>query len=203
MTEGPTPPAWLPFGLETELERRIAADGEWQAGARWGEPRSGHPEGRIADHIAEVLANVDRQAGSAEERERRRLPALVHDTLKHEVDRSRPRTPPNEHGAVAALFAAWLGLPPELVTIIALHDEAYRAWREGAVDGDWPGAMERSARLIDRLGPTVDLYLQFFRCDNRTGSKIRDSVRWFEGVLAGRGHVIPVDRLGVDPSLLD
>lgn len=195
--------AWLPFVVETELERRVVTDPEWQEGARWGEPRSGHPEGCIADHVAEVLANVDVQAASKDDRARLRLLALVHDTFKYEVDRSLPRTPPNEHGAFAALFAARLGLPAELVTVVELHDEAYRAWRTGAVDGDWRAAMDRTSRLVERLGPSVDLYLRFFRCDNRTGSKIRDSVRWFEGFLAGRGHLVPVDPFPMDPSLAD
>jgi len=192
-----------PIEAGSPLERRIVADPEWITGAEWGEPRSGHPEGMVADHIAEVLANVPVQATSSSEREDLRFLALVHDTFKYRVDRSRPRVPPNEHGALAARFAARYTDDPALLTIVELHDDAYRAWRTGAVDGEWQHAVERASLLVDRLGGNVDLYLRFVRCDNRTGSKIRDSVRWFEGFLGGRGHVIPVDPFPVDPSLVE
>ena len=49
----------LPFQLETDLERKIAADPEWQQGVLWGEPRPGHNEGQVMYHIADVLTNVD------------------------------------------------------------------------------------------------------------------------------------------------
>jgi len=193
----------LPIEAESPLERRIIADPDWITGASWGEPRSGHPEGVVGEHIAEVLANVSVQATSSSERLDLRFLALVHDTFKYQVDRSRPRVSPNEHGALAARFAARYTDHPALLTIIELHDDAYRAWRTGAVEGDWQQATERASVLVDRLAGDVDLYLRFFRCDNRTGSKIRDSVRWFEGFLCGRGHVIPIDPFPIDPSLVE
>ncbi len=51
----------LPFELETDLEKQIAADPEWQEGIDWGKPRTGHLEGPVKYHIADVLANIDRQ----------------------------------------------------------------------------------------------------------------------------------------------
>ena len=194
-----------PTGIvaETDLERRIVADPKWVAGAAWGEPRSGHPEGRTADHVAEVLANVEAQATTEDERRDLRLLALLHDTFKYQVDRSRPRVPPNEHGALAARFAARYLTDRRLLAILELHDEAYRAWRTGAVEGDWRAAIARASAVVDRLDGSIDVYLRFSRCDNRTGLKIRDSVRWFEGFLAGRGYVIPVDPFPVDASLLE
>ncbi|MBW3593242.1 MAG: hypothetical protein KY396_06080 [Actinobacteria bacterium] len=90
---------------ETELEARIVADPEWQEGAAWGTPRPGHPEGSVAAHVREVLANVDRVALDARDRERLRLVALVHDAFKHSVDRSTPRTGANHHATIARRFA--------------------------------------------------------------------------------------------------
>ncbi|HYZ88265.1 MAG TPA: hypothetical protein VE620_03110, partial [Myxococcales bacterium] len=54
----------LPFELEGELERRIAADSEWQEGIEWGEAERGHPEGAVKNHVADVLASVEREAAS-------------------------------------------------------------------------------------------------------------------------------------------
>jgi hypothetical protein len=43
----------LPFSAENQLEAEIIADPAWQEGARWGEPRPGHPEGSVARRFAE------------------------------------------------------------------------------------------------------------------------------------------------------
>jgi hypothetical protein len=66
----------LPFTLETDLEKSIAADPEWQEGVVWGKPRSGHLEGPIMYHIADVLKNIDHQCPSEQERNKLRLIAL-------------------------------------------------------------------------------------------------------------------------------
>jgi hypothetical protein len=81
----------MPIVPETLVEERIMADPEWIAGASWGVPRRGHPEGRVDAHVVEVLANVERVAVDRRDRERLRLIALVHDSLKHRVDRKRAR----------------------------------------------------------------------------------------------------------------
>jgi hypothetical protein len=43
---------------ETELERALLADPRLRAGLDWGAPRPGHPEGRVADHVAAILAAI-------------------------------------------------------------------------------------------------------------------------------------------------
>ncbi len=188
------------FVPETDLERELCAQPEWQAGAAWGIVRPGHPEGRVADHIAEVLENVDLQAVSAVQREQLRLIAILHDTFAYQVDRRAPRRPPNEHGACAVRFGARFVRDRAVLRVTELHDDAYRAWRTGAIEGDWVGAAARADRLVRRLGPSLELYLRFFRCDNRTGSKGPDAVRWFEGFLAARGHPVPPDPFVDDPG---
>jgi hypothetical protein len=120
---------------ETALERRIVDDPEWQAGAAWGMPRPGHPEGSVAAHIEELLANIDDQALGALDRERLRFVALVHDTFKHRVDRDQPRTGDNHHAAIARRFAARYTRDAELLELVELHDEAYNAWVNGHAAG--------------------------------------------------------------------
>ncbi len=95
----------LPFTLETPLEEIISASEDWQRGAAWGTPRRGHPEGRVADHIAEVLANVERHATSPEERTDLRVVALIHDTFKYRVDPTQPKSGENHHASIARRFA--------------------------------------------------------------------------------------------------
>src|SRR5947209_17286933 len=91
---------------ETPLEERIVSNARWIAGASWGRPRPGHPEGQVRLHIAEVLSNLDRENLGQEARSKLRVVALVHDTFKAEVDPRLPRSGENHHGMIARRFVA-------------------------------------------------------------------------------------------------
>jgi hypothetical protein len=171
------------FAAETELEAQICADPEWRRGVEWGKPRRGHPEGAVKNHIAEVLANLDRNAPDVDARRRLRLIALIHDAFKSRVDVTRPRVGDNHHGTIARRFAErFITEDPVVLDIIELHDEAFNAYSVGERRGDWPRAEARALRLIERLGPNIDLYTTFFRCDNETGTKSSASYEWFVGL---------------------
>jgi HD domain len=177
----------LPFKLETELEEKICADHEWQQGAVWGKPRSGHSEGQVMYHIAEVLANIDHLARTDEERRALRLIALIHDTFKYRVDYSKPRVGINHHAVIARKFAERYIEDPAILEIIELHDEAFNSWRMGAFKDRWDEAEARASRLVARLGSHLPLYVQFYRADNQTDSKEQDSLIWFEEFLQRNG----------------
>jgi hypothetical protein len=170
----------LPFELESDLERRITSDPDWQKGAEWGEPRPGHWEGKIAMHIADVLRNIDEDEPDPEDRLRLRLIALIHDTFKYKVDQSRHNVGMNHHAWIARAWAESYLDDRDVLDIIELHDEAYNSWSMGNHKGRWEKAEGRARNLIERLGPRLPLYLQFFRADNRTDSKRREPLDWFE-----------------------
>ncbi len=163
---------------ETELERRIMADPDWREGAAWGKPRRGHPEGTVAAHIEQVLANVDRCAIDPDDRRRLRLVAIVHDTLKHKVNHLLPFGGRNDHAALARKFAERYIEDETILTVIELHDEAYRAWKRRDE--------LRANRLIDWLGDQVGFYRRFHRCDNETGNKSPDDRIWFDRLCEKR-----------------
>ncbi|HKP18233.1 MAG TPA: HD domain-containing protein [Gaiellaceae bacterium] len=173
----------LPFELEGDVERQIGADREWRKGVQWGTPRRGHPEGAVKHHIADVLANVDREARSPDERRRLRLAALVHDAFKYKApEGSAPVGSPRHHGTLAAEFLARFVDDPELVEVVRWHDEAFAAalaLRRGRRER----AEARIEALVERLGPAVPLYAKFFRADNATGDKSPQSVEWFEALV--------------------
>jgi hypothetical protein len=174
----------LPFELETELERRIAAEPEWREGVEWGEARRGHPEGAVKHHIADVLRNVEREATSPEERRRLRLAALVHDAFKYRAPEGRARVgSEGHHGSHAARFLERFVDDDELVSVVLWHDEAFAAWMGLVHRGDRARAEARARALVERLGPAVPLYLRFFRADNSTEGKRPDAVEWFESVV--------------------
>lgn len=182
----------LPFVLETDLERCIAADPAWQLGLDWGKPRFGHMEGPIKYHIAEVLANIDRQCTTPDERRILRLVALIHDTFKYRVDESRPKIGTNHHAYIARKFAECYISDPVLLDLIELHDEAYNSWRLGAYRDRWHHAEERVNTLLQRIGASLPLYVRFFHADSETDSKDQAPVVWFEQFLKVRGLAFPL-----------
>jgi hypothetical protein len=165
---------------ETELERRVVDDPHWRAGAAWGEPRRGHPEGMVLAHVLEVLANVEDVAVDADDRRRLRLIALLHDTFKSSVSQIRPRTKANHHATIARRFAEeHLELDdPTILDVVELHDEGHRAWKRRDP--------RRARRLADRLGDDFGLFLRFYRADNATGDKTPGGPEWLAEVT-GRG----------------
>lgn len=172
--------------LEGPLERQIVASERWQAGAAWGWPRPGHPEGEVAAHIRSVLHNLDHMGLADAERQKLRLVALVHDSFKQEVDRTRPRTGDNHHALIARRFAETFTDDADVLELVELHDEAYNAWLAGARRGRWSQAEARAGNLIERLGDRLDLYLKFYRADNATGDKDATPLAWFEEIAARR-----------------
>jgi hypothetical protein len=181
----------LPFAVETDLERRIVADPEWQEGAAWGKPRSGHPEGSIANHVRDVLDNIDVQGAAGARRADLRVIALLHDVMKHRVNRLKPASGENHHAMRARRFAERFLDDEDLLDVIELHDEAYNAWRLGGRRGRWDRAEARAARLLDRLGDRLDLYLAFYRADNASGAKTAEPLRWFEALASARAGAAP------------
>jgi hypothetical protein len=181
-------PAGRDFGIvpETDLERAIVTSPDWIEGASWGQPRPGHPEGEVAAHIREVLANVDVVALDAADRAQLRVIALVHDTFKDKVDQNQPRTGENHHGMIARRFAERYVTEVSVLDVIELHDEAFNSWGKGERSGKWDAAEERVGRLFERLGSNLPLYLRFYRADNETGGKDQTPLEWFEQVTQRR-----------------
>jgi hypothetical protein len=163
----------------TPVERRIISDPRWLRGVAWGEPRDGHPEGAVVLHVVAVLENVERLALDDRDRDRLRFIALVHDSLKADVDPSKPKVGDNDHAVLARRFAEEFTDDAEVLVVIETHDDAYRAWRCGQRAGD-PGKSDAAARaLIARLGAALPLYLRFYEADNAVPGKSREHRRWF------------------------
>lgn len=179
---------------ETTLEQRIVSDHRWIAGASWGVPRPGHPEGEVRFHILEVLAGLDRQTLDQNVRAKLRLVALVHDTFKNEVDRRPPRSAENHHAMIARRFCEAFIDDLDVLEITELHDEAYNSWVLGSRHGDWAKAEARADRLIERLGPRLPLYLAFYRADNAAGDKRAEPLVWFERLASQQPTVDDFDR---------
>lgn len=170
---------------ENGIETAIVSDADFIAGAMYGKPRRGHPEGQVIYHIEEVLKNIDKYFAEDEDRSSLRLIALIHDTFKHKVDKNSPKIGENHHGMIARRFAEKYNLEPDVLDVIQRHDDAYNAWQKGGRHGDWYQAKRKANQLIQGLliEGYLDLYVKFYRCDNETGDKLQDNYEWFINLI--------------------
>jgi hypothetical protein len=169
------------------IEIAICDDLEFEKGAMYGKPRSGHPEGAVIYHIQEVLANIDKFYGDDIDRDELRVIAIVHDTFKHKVDQTQPKAGENHHGMIARRFAEKFPIHQDVLEVIQLHDDAYNAWSAGGRHGDWYKAKKRATNLINvlQIENALDLYVKFYKCDNATGDKSQDNYEWFIDLIEG------------------
>ena len=166
---------------ETNLERLLLQHPSFREGLLWGEPRYGHPEGKVLYHVPEIFANINRlDPLSKNDRQQLRLIALLHDTFKYIEDKSYPRDWSKHHGILARQFAENFIDDKTILDIIELHDEVYYCWRLEVLDDEPEQAAERLRRLLDRVRPCLQLYYYFFKCDTATGDKTQAPVKWFE-----------------------
>ncbi len=188
-----------PYALEALLqpendgESQLLTIPEFRAGLLWGEPRFGHPEGKVAFHVREVLDNIDRiHTLDVEQRQRLRLVAIAHDTFKFAEDRTRPRDWTKHHGHLARRFMETFTSDPITLDLIEWHDDAYYAWlydRQEQFREDNPSKSLEA--LLERTGHCLQEYYLFFKCDTQTGDKTQASLKWFERMVTGI-EVVPV-----------
>ncbi|RMG81264.1 MAG: HD domain-containing protein [Bacteroidetes bacterium] len=170
---------------ETDLEKAIVRHPDFVRGVLWGEPRFGHPEGRVLFHIREIFDNIDALRVSAATRQKLRLIALAHDTFKADEPKGFPRDWSRHHGVLGRRFLEQFTRQNDILEIVELHDEAYYAWRMIHLYNCEKEGHIRLQKLLDRLGDNLRLYYLFFKCDTETGDKIQAPLRWFEETVEG------------------
>lgn len=173
---------------ENLLERKLLQEPAFREGMFWGEPRFGHPEGKVAFHVREVLDNIDLIPDFApEDRRRLRLITYAHDTFKYCEDKRRPRDWSKHHGVLARRFMEQFTDELPVLEIIETHDDAYYAWRteRRGLQLDFDNEQKTLEELLRRVGGFLQLYYLFFKCDTQTGDKTQASVKWFEQRVEG------------------
>jgi hypothetical protein len=154
-------------------------------GMDWGEPRFGHPEGKVAVHVREVLDNIDRLEGlGQEDRSRLRLISFAHDTFKYLEDRSTPRDWAKHHGVIARDFLNAYTDDPIVLEITAHHDDAYYAWLYEKRHVEHLRHKQLDC-LLEKMENSLQLFYLFFKCDTLTGDKTLAPLTWFEEHVTG------------------
>ena len=168
---------------ENDLERQLLSQPEFTQGLWWGEPRFGHPEGKVVLHVREVLDNISLIPDlTPADRSRLRLIALAHDTFKRHESRTIPRDWTKHHGALARRYMQSYTSDPVILDVIETHDDAYYKWLSQRRRYSPHSQLDS---LLSRVGHCLQIYYLFFKCDTQTGDKIQAPLRWFEEVAEG------------------
>jgi hypothetical protein len=171
------------FEPENALERRLAADAVLARGLAWGDPRTGHPEGSVATHVADLLRNIDSRDEAEPRRSELRFLAIVHDALKYRVRGWLPKAGENHHATRARRLAERYTSDERLLATIELHDRPYAVWRRTR------RGSAREERAIDELVrrvPDLSLFLSFVELDGSTEGKKPEPIEWLREELARR-----------------
>jgi hypothetical protein len=163
----------------------IKRDPRYQKNLDWGEPRSGHPEGSIRAHIADLEENLARLRDKLSDVDYWKLMLLIHthDTLKPDAELNIPIIHPRSHSSLARAFLAQYCSDPDLQAIVQFHDEPYALWRQLKHRGKYDrGRMEALLQNIRDW----NLYLAFIIIDGCTAGKGREPLYWLFDEIDGK-----------------
>jgi hypothetical protein len=162
-----------------DILERIITDARYLENIEYGEPRSGHPEGKVKFHIAELEENLEKLVSrgiSEEQYWKLKFLIHVHDTFKADATPDVPILNPNSHSSLARNFAAEFITDEDLLHMIQFHDVNYALWKQFNATGSYD--VDRFQRLLDTI-QDWDLFLLFLILDGSTKGKERSKLIWF------------------------
>lgn len=155
----------------------VLADPRYLANLDWGEPRSGHPEGTVRAHIADLEANLERLRPKLSDDDYWKLKLLIHthDTFKADAKQGVAITDPHSHASLARAFLASHCDDPDLLAMVQFHDEPFALFRQLEFKGKY-----NQDRLNALLAAICDwnLFLAFNIIDGCTAGKSREPLHW-------------------------
>lgn len=162
-----------------ETVEKVITDPRYAKNVEYGEPRSGHPEGKVKAHIADLEANLEAlKPHLSSEADYWRLKFLihVHDTFKSDAEPDTAILNPRSHASLAKAFAAEFSDDTDLLNMIQFHDENYALWKQFARSGSYD--RQRFQILLDTI-KDWNLFLAFTIVDGCTEGKERSKLAWF------------------------
>jgi hypothetical protein len=164
-----------------DILEKIIADARYQKNIEYGEPRSGHPEGKVKYHIADLEGNLERLVSrgvSEEQFWKLKFLIHIHDTFKAEAIPDSTIINPNSHASLAKKFASEFTDDEDLLNMIQFHDVNFVLWKQFAATGTYDS--QRFEDLLETI-QDWDLFLMFIIIDGSTEGKDPDKIRWFIG----------------------
>ncbi len=163
----------------------VIADARYQRNLDWGEARSGHPEGTVRAHIAEIEPNLEILKPKLSETDWWKLKLLVHthDSFKADSKPGVPITDTASHASLAKSFLADFCDDADLLAMVQFHDEPFALWRQ--VESKSTYNQQRMAALLSNI-KDWNLFLAFNIIDGCTEGKSREPLVWLFKELEGK-----------------
>lgn len=168
-----------PAAFFRQVLEDVIADPRYRKNVEYGEPRAGHPEGKIKFHIAELEENLEKLAlrGISEEQYwKLKFLIHVHDTFKADAIPNSRILSPNSHASLARKFASEFIEEEDILHMVQLHDVNYALWRQFEGTGSYD--IQRFNDLLDTI-QDWDLFMMFLILDGSTRGKDRGKLVWF------------------------
>jgi len=162
-----------------EIVEQITSDPRYQSNIEYGEPRSGHPEGKVKYHIVELEENLKKLAAhgiSEEQYWKLKFLIHVHDTFKANAIPNEPIVSPNSHASLAQKFASEFIDDEDLLNMLQFHDVNFALWKQFAATGSYD--VQRFENLLEII-QDWNLFLMFIIIDGSTPGKDPQKIRWF------------------------
>lgn len=178
-----------------EIIEKIMADPRYQNNIEYGEPRPGHPEGKVKQHIADLENNLEilKKTGRVPNEDdywKLKFMIHVHDLFKTEAEKNTPTLHPRNHASLARGYASQFTNDADLLNMIQYHDENYTLWKEYQQNGSYD--LERFQTLLASI-QNWDLFLLFIIIDGCTKGKDQRKLGWFiEEVTRQRETIVKV-----------
>lgn len=179
-----------------EILNRLQRDDRYRRNLDWGQPRTGHPEGTVRAHIAELEANLEQLLPRLSEEESQKLRILIHihDSFKAEARDGVAIAHPDSHASLARSFLAEFCSDEALLAMVQSHDEPYALFKQHKHKGHYNP--DRFSALLERIS-NWDLFHAFLIIDGCTAGKSRESLQWWFGEVQGKVE----SRFGVEDLL--
>ena len=163
----------------TAIFEALTRDARYLANLDWGKPRSGHPEGTVRAHIAEIELNLATLRPKLSEEDYWKLKVLIHthDSFKAEAEAEAgvAITDPKSHASLARAFLAEYCDDADLLAMVQYHDEPFALYRQVEFKGKYN--QERFHALLKAIHDW-NLFLAFNIIDGCTAGKPRQSLEW-------------------------
>jgi len=164
-----------------KIVEQVVADSRYQKNTEFGESRSGHPEGKVKNHIVDLEANLEKlshRINSQETYWKLKFLIHVHDTFKADAVSGVQAIDPQSHESLARVFASEFTNDDDMLNIIQFHDENYALWKQFRSSGQYD--VQHLQFLLNKI-QDWDLYLTFTIIDGYTKGKDIEKLPWFIG----------------------
>ncbi|MDD2923337.1 MAG: hypothetical protein PHQ36_13720 [Anaerolineales bacterium] len=158
---------------------KVKADPRYQRNIEYGEPRSGHPEGKVKFHIADLEANLEkiRERGiTSDDYWKLKFMIHIHDSFKAEAEKDSSAPHSRNHATLAREYASQYTSDADLLNMIQYHDENYKLWKDFSQTGKYDA--ERFQNLLAVI-QNWDLFLLFIIIDGCVNGKVYEKLAWF------------------------